>query len=104
MSALRGMDLGGLRPYVAPVTEFLLILSAMLSAVTGAFAGVRAPDARPHHAASVQAEAPCLEQVQRVARLQAPVASEAPRIRAVFALPRFDVRAPIALYADRLIE
>jgi hypothetical protein len=84
--------------------ELLLILSAMLSAVTGAFSGVRAPDARPHHAAAIQAEAPCLEQVQQVARLQVPVANDAPRIRAVFALPRFDLKAPIALYADRLIE
>ena len=84
--------------------ELLLILSAMLSAVTGAFAGVRAPDARPHHAAAIQAEAPCLEQVQKIAQLQAPVAREAPRIRAIFLAPRFDLKAAIALYADRLIE
>lgn len=84
--------------------ELLLILSAMLSAVTGAFSGVRAPDARPHHAAAVQVEAPCVEQVQRVARLQAPAASFAPRIRAIFTAPRFDLKATIPLYADRLIE
>jgi hypothetical protein len=84
--------------------ELLLILSAMLSAVTGAFSGVRAPDARPHHAAAVQVEAPCVEQVQRVARLQVPVANEAPRIRAIFALPRVSFKAAIPLYADRLIE
>ncbi|TMJ19333.1 MAG: hypothetical protein E6G92_05950 [Alphaproteobacteria bacterium] len=101
---LEGMDLRALRPYVARVTEFLLILSAMLSAVTGAFSGVRAPDVRPHHAASMEAQAPCVEQVQRVARLQVPAASFAPRIRAIFLAPRFDLKAAVALYADRLIE
>ncbi|HEV2818578.1 MAG TPA: hypothetical protein VGW40_15315 [Allosphingosinicella sp.] len=84
--------------------EFLLILSAMLSAVTGAFAGVRPPEARLHHAAAVQAEAPCLKQVQLVARREAPVAAAPPRIAAVFAPPRFDLAAAIPLYADRLIE
>jgi hypothetical protein len=34
--------------------EFLLILSALLSAVTGAFTGARAPEARLHHAAAAQ--------------------------------------------------
>lgn len=98
------MDLGARRHYVARAMEFLLILSAMLSAVTGAFAGVRAPEPRPHHAAAVQAEAPCLKQVQRVAPLQAPAANEVPRIAVVFAAPWFDIKAAIPLYADRLIE
>jgi hypothetical protein len=83
--------------------EFLLILSAMLSAVTGAFAGVRAPEARLHHTAAVQAEAPCLEQAEQVARLELPARGAVPRIAAIFAPPGFEI-APIALYADRLIE
>ena len=98
------MDLRRTRHYVARAMEFLLILSAMLSAVTGAFSGaVRAPEARLHHAA-VQAEAPCVKQVQRVAQLPIPVANELPRIAAVFAAPAFDIEAAIPLYADRLIE
>jgi hypothetical protein len=98
------MDLRRLRHYVAGAMEFLLILSAMLSAVTGAFAGVRAPEARPHHAAAVQAEAPCLEQVQLVARREAPADVDLPRIAAIFTAPRFDIAASVPLYADRLIE
>lgn len=98
------MDVGASRHYVARAMEFLLILSAMLSAVTGAISGVRAPEPRLHHAAAVQAEAPCLKQVQRVAQLPVPVANEVPRIAAVFAAPSFDIEAAIPLYADRLIE
>lgn len=98
------MDLGAVRHYVAGAMEFLLILSAMLSAVTGAFSGVRAPEARPHHAAAVQAEAPCLKQVQNVARREAPAAAAMPRIAAIFAPPSFALTAAIPLYADRLIE
>ena len=84
--------------------EFLLILSAMLSAVTGAISGVRAPEARLHHAAAVQAEAPCLEQVRNVARREAPAVAAPPRIAATFAPPAFHLATSIPLYADRLIE
>lgn len=97
------MDVAPARHYVAGAMEFLLILSAMLSAVTGAFAGVRAPEARLHHAAAVQAEVPCLEQVQKVARREPAVAADLPRIAAIFAPPSFEI-ASIPLYADRLIE
>lgn len=98
------MDLRAARHYVAGAMEFLLILSAMLSAVTGAISGVRAPEPRLHHAAAVQAEAPCLKQVQRVARRPAPVANAMPRVAAVFAAPSFDLTPANPLYADRLIE
>jgi hypothetical protein len=103
-AAHQAMDVWPPPHYVAGAMEFLLILSAMLSAVTGAFSGVRAPEARPHHAAAVQAEAPCLEQVQRVARREAPAAADLPRIAAIFTAPSFALAAPIPLYADRLIE
>jgi hypothetical protein len=84
--------------------NFLLILSAMLSAVTGAFAGGRAPEARPHHIAAARAETPSPERILRAARAQVAVANEAPRAASVFTAPAFDLPAPIPAYADRLIE
>jgi hypothetical protein len=84
--------------------EFLLILSAMLSAITGAISGVRAPEARLHHAASLQAEAPCAKAAQQAVRLEVPAPSEEPRIAAIVAPRAFDLKAAIPLYADRLIE
>ena len=101
----QAMDLRPAPHYVAGAMEFLLILSAMLSAVTGAFAGaVRAPEARLHHAAAVQAESPCVEQAQQVARREPPAAADLPRIAAIFAPPSFDLATSIPRYADRLIE
>ena len=98
------MDLDGARHYVADAMEFLLILSAMLSAITGAISGVRAPEPRLHHAAAIQAEAPCAKAVQQAVRLEAPAPSEGPRIAAIFAPRAFDLKAAIPLYADHLIE
>lgn len=84
--------------------ELLLILSAMLSAITGAFVGARAPEARPQSVAIVQAEAPCVEEAQRSVRLPVAASDLGERIAAVFAAPALDVPAGIPLYADRLIE
>jgi hypothetical protein len=84
--------------------EFLLILSAMLSAITGAISGARAPEPRLHHAAAIQAEAPCAKAAQQAVRLEPPVPGEAPRIAAIFAPRAFGLKAAIPLYADRLIE
>lgn len=84
--------------------ELLLILSAMLSAVTGAFSGVRTPDARPLHSAAARAEAPCPDRLVQAVRSEAAIPDEGPRIAAVFAAPAFDLEATIPLYADRLIE
>jgi hypothetical protein len=97
------MDVRPARHYVAPAMELLLILSAMLSAVTGAFTGARAAEPRPFHAAQVQAEAPGAEVAVEAARL--PLAlPEARPIAALVAPATFDPAAPIPLYADRLIE
>ena len=96
------MDLGPPRHYVAGAMEFLLILSAMLSAVTGAISGARAPEARLHHAEAVQNVAPVRREAERSVAAANPVA--APLVAQVHdVLPAF-APAAIPLYADRLIE
>jgi hypothetical protein len=100
------MDLGAPRHYVAPAMEFLLVLSALLSAVTGAFTGARPPEARLHHAAATQSVA-VAEPSATVAVPAARVAIAAPPIRARSVADVPSVPAPPAsapLYADRLIE
>ena len=116
------MDLWTSRPYVAARRrrngesahpevsvglEFLLILSALLSAATGALTGVRAPETRAHHAAAAleaaEVLAPCpAEEVQAarafafvldLASLAAPVASQA-----------LDLALPAPLETIRLLE
>ena len=84
--------------------NFLLILSAMLSAVTGAISGVRAPDARPHHMAMARAETACPDRMVRAARIAVPAWNVAPRAASLLAATDFDLRASIPAYADRLIE
>jgi hypothetical protein len=100
------MDLGAPRHYVAPAMEFLLVLSALLSAVTGAFTGARPHEARLHHAASTQNVA-VAEPSAKVAVPAARIAVAAPRIPAGTIAEARPVAPPPAsapLYADRLIE
>jgi hypothetical protein len=100
------MDLGAPRHYVAPAMEFLLVLSALLSAVTGAFTGARPHEARLHHAATAQSVA-AAEPAAKVAVPAARIAAPAPRIAAPTIADAEPVLAPpaaVPLYADRLIE
>jgi hypothetical protein len=85
--------------------EFLLILSALLSAVTGAFTGTRAPDARPQQVAASSQHAVTVAVVPAatVASRAAPIFDAArPAIRPM--PPQPVLAAPIPLYADRLRE
>jgi hypothetical protein len=87
--------------------EFLLILSAVLSAITGAFSGVRAPEARLHHASAatqaVTAVQPCATVAVPAART-APVLPIFDLLAEVRAVPVFALTSSVPLYADRLIE
>lgn len=99
------MDVGALRHYVARAMEFLLILSAMLSAVTGAFAGARGPEAQIHRAeASVAAEI-ALPVVEQAAQRTAPAGlAVVPVAAEPLASPHFALPAQAAPETDRLIE
>ena len=99
------MDLDASGHYVRPAMELLLILSAMLSAVTGAFSGTRGPEARIHEAETtvgarlvvVVAEEEAAQAVSSVPEDAAPSTEVRP--------PRaFALADSIPLYADRLIE
>jgi hypothetical protein len=99
------MDLRGRRHYVGAAMEFLLILSAVLSTVTGAFSAGRAPDARPHQSAAqvVAVAAPIAGQAVALAprAIPAPRQTRTPIVPASRAA---SLAAAIPLYADRLIE
>jgi len=100
------MDLGAPRHYVAPAMEFLLVLSALLSAVTGAFTGARPHEARLHHAATAQSVA-VAEPSAKVAVPAARIAvapAPAPARTIADARPAAAPPAAVPLYADRLIE
>jgi hypothetical protein len=87
--------------------EFLLLLSAFLSALTGAISGVRAPEMQIHHAsaqtpvAAIDIQAPRRAVGARVSQSVATLASAAwPASEPV----AWFVAASIPLYADRLRE
>jgi len=85
--------------------ELLLILSAMLSAVTGAFSGVRGPKAGVHQAeSSVGAQLIASVVEERVAKLASVFPPDDAATTEVHALPGLAIAAAMPLYADRLIE
>ena len=99
------MDLGPSAYYVAFSMELLLILSAMLSAVTGAFTGVCGPEAQVHRAESAvgaQLAASAVQQEAREARTPRPASLPLPT--EVEPLPDFAIVAAAPLATDRLIE
>ena len=99
------MDVAGGAHYVASAMELLLILSAMLSVVTGAFSGVRGPEARlPQAEAAVGAQVVVSAVEQQAPRLLPIRPAMAAQTREVLPLPGFGLAAAIPLYADRLIE
>ena len=99
------MDLAGSSHYVALAMEFLLILSALLSAVTGAITGVRGPEAGMHQteAAARLQQAPLIAERQVAVSAALPPDDATPSTEA--ALPRdFALAQPIPAYRDRPLE
>ncbi len=100
------MDLGRRRHYVAGAMELLLILSALLSAATGAFTGTRGPEAAQRHEAAAEAVAIA----QTAAAVVAPVAPPerrrpvASRPAQSFPMPAAAPAAEAPLRTERLIE
>ena len=85
--------------------ELLLILAAMLSAVTGAFTGARGPEARVAEPQAAVGAAVAVVAVEQQAARVLPVrpANIAPTTE-VPALRAFALVAAVPIYADRLIE
>ena len=87
--------------------ELLLLLSAFLSALTGAISGVRTPEMQVHHA-SAQAPVTAIDiQAPRKAvgaRVTQSVATLASVARPVSGPIAWFVAASVPLYADRLRE
>ena len=85
--------------------EFLLILSAMLSAVTGAFAGTRVPEGRsPEAEATIGARLVVAIAQEEAVPSGTSLPEDAPASAEAISPPDFALADPIPLYADRLIE
>jgi hypothetical protein len=99
------MDLRACAHYVPLTMELLLILSAMLSAVTGAFSATRGPDGRIHGAETTVGARLAVAVAEEQA---APTAASTPENVApgndLPPPPDFALADAIPLYADRLIE
>ena len=106
--AARGRRDGGtLHPEVSFGLEFLLILSALLSAATGVLTGARAPEARQHHAVAAleaaDAVAPCPAEEVKAARTLA-FALDFASLAAPFAGEALDLALRAPLETVRLLE
>lgn len=99
------MDLAGASHYVALAMEWLLIFSALLSAVTGAISGGRAVEPGYQQAeAAVGAQLAVAAATQQAMRPDAVVpANVAPEAAPGFP-PAIVLPASIPLYADRRLE
>ena len=84
--------------------EWLLILSAMLSAVTGAFTGAHGDEAQVHQAGSAVAVEAAVAAVEAVA----PAAAAPPAVNVqpagILPLPTFGFAARLPLETVRLLE
>ena len=99
------MDLDASGHYVRISMELLLILSAMLSAVTGAFSGTRGPEARIHEAETTVGARLLVAVVEvEAARTVSSVPEDAAPSTEVRPLRDFALPDSIPRYADRLIE
>ena len=88
--------------------ELLLILSALLSAVTGAFTGVRAPEIRAQHAAATLETAnvalPCAVSPARAATAASPEMAALGLPASLPKLPTFALTLSAPLETIRLLE
>jgi hypothetical protein len=106
MRARKTMDLGRRRHYVAGAMELLLILSALLSAATGAFTGTRGPEAAQSHEAAAEAVAVAQSAIAVVAPVAAPERSlpVASRPEQPLPMPAAAPALEAPLRTERLIE
>ena len=101
------MDLAAGHPYVAGAMELLLILSALLSAVTGALTSPFGPEARSPHQTSVEAISIADAAVDAVVIMKAPAALRPFDTQQAAPPPPQPTTSPVAstpIQTDRLLE
>ena len=99
------MDVAGASHYVAVAMEWLLIFSALLSAVTGAISGGRSAEPGMQQAeAAVGAQVAVAAATQQVARARAVIPANSAPAAEPARPPLLSLPTAIPLYADRLLE